>query len=103
MFCVLVALTKNFKVFIHTKSTGNFDYKNFIVGYIAIPVFLFFFTYYKVVYRTKGVQASEADLYTGLAEVELHEREWAEKERADELREKSKFAIFYRRYVSWLF
>ncbi|KAI7976954.1 hypothetical protein EIK77_002075 [Talaromyces pinophilus] len=103
VFCVLVALTKNFKVFIHTKSTGNFDYKNFIVGYIAIPVFLFFFTYYKVVYRTQGIRASEADLYTGLAEVELHERKWAEKERADELREKSKFAIFYRRYVSWLF
>lgn len=103
LFCVLVALTKNFKVFIHTKSTGKFDYKNFVVGYIAIPVFLLFFIYYKVAHKTKGVRAAEADLYTGLAEVELHETEWAEKEREDELKHKSKLAIFYKRYVSWLF
>lgn len=33
-FCVLIALTKNFPVF--TKGTyGNFDYKNFVTGYLV--------------------------------------------------------------------
>jgi amino acid transporter len=35
-FCVLVALTKNFDAFTRNKKTyGDFDYKNFITGYIV--------------------------------------------------------------------
>lgn len=35
-FCCLIALTKNFTVFVHDKKTyGNFDYKNFITGYLV--------------------------------------------------------------------
>jgi amino acid transporter len=35
-FCILIALTKNFPVFTHDKKTyGNFDYKNFITGYLV--------------------------------------------------------------------
>lgn len=95
LFCVLVALTKNFKVFIHT-STSNFDYENFVVGYIAFPVFLLAFIGYKVVYRTKGVSALEVDLHSGLLEVALHEKEWAESHGKNP-------ANFYKRYISWLF
>jgi amino acid transporter len=40
-FCILIAFTKNFAVFTHDKKTyGDFDYKNFITGYLGIPLFL---------------------------------------------------------------
>ncbi|KAK5223783.1 amino acid transporter [Exophiala xenobiotica] len=101
VFCVLVVFTKNFSVFIHTK-TSDFDYKNFITGYIAIPVFLVMFFGYKVVYRTKGVRPAEADLHTGLDEIELHEMEFAKFE-AERLVKQNRLGRFYRRYISWLF
>jgi amino acid transporter len=35
-FCILIALTKNFSVFTRNKKTyGEFDYKNFITGYLV--------------------------------------------------------------------
>ncbi|EXJ87148.1 hypothetical protein A1O3_04107 [Capronia epimyces CBS 606.96] len=100
-FCVLVAFTKNFAVFIHT-ATSDFDYKNFITGYIAIPVFLIILFAYKVVYRTKGVKPAEADLQSGLAEVRLHEIEFAAME-AEKLANQGRLGRYYRRYLSWLF
>jgi amino acid transporter len=46
-FCILIALTKNFAVF--TKgSWGNFDYKNFITGYLGIPLYVILLFGYKV-------------------------------------------------------
>lgn len=101
VFCVLVVFTKNFSVFVHT-ATSDFDYKNFITGYIAIPFFLVMFYGYKIVYRTKGVRPAEADLYTGLAETELHELEFTEKEVA-RVAAQNRLGRFYRRYISWLF
>jgi amino acid transporter len=34
-FCVLIALTKNFNVFTKDPKYGNFDYKNFVTGYLV--------------------------------------------------------------------
>ncbi|KIX01626.1 uncharacterized protein Z518_09352 [Rhinocladiella mackenziei CBS 650.93] len=104
-FCVLITFTKNFAVFIHT-ATSDFDYKNFITGYIAIPVFLAIFLGYKLVYGTKGVKPAEADLQSGLSEVELHEMEFAAMEaekRARARAHQTRLGRFYRRYISWLF
>ena len=36
-FCILIALTKNFSVFTKGKY-GNFDYKNFVTGYLVSPL-----------------------------------------------------------------
>ncbi|KAL1874622.1 amino acid transporter [Paecilomyces lecythidis] len=99
-FCVLIALTKNFFVFIHTTS-GDFDYKGFITGYIAIPVFLIFLAGYKFIYKTKGVNPAQADLFTGLLEVELHEAEWAALV-AEKAKSQTHWEKFYMRYISWL-
>lgn len=71
-FCVLLALIKNFTVFLGHK----FDYKNFITGYIGIPVFTICFFGYKFVKKTKFVKPHEADLYTFKAAVDLEEEEW---------------------------
>jgi amino acid transporter len=96
-FCCLVALTKNFDVFI-----GGFDYKNFITGYLVsfssstvliltqrtnaknlhqgIPLYLIMIAGYKIVKKTKQVKPEEADLWTGKAVVDADEAEWIAKE-----------------------
>lgn len=74
-FCVLVSLTKNFDVFI-----DGFDYKNFITGYLGIPLYLIMILGYKIIKKTKEVIPAEADLWTGKAVVDADEQEWLEKE-----------------------
>lgn len=102
-FCVLVTFTKNFAVFVYNPATGQqFDYKNFITGYIAIPVFLIAFLGYKIVYRTRLIKLADVDLHSGLDEIELHEMEFEAAE-AEKLANQKPLGRFYRRYVSWLF
>ena len=103
VFCVLVTFTKNFAVFVYNPTTGqHFDYKNFITGYIAIPVFLIAYIGYKIVYRTRLVRLEEVDLHSGLDEIELHEMEFEAAE-AEKLANQNRLGRFYRRYLSWLF
>lgn len=61
LLCILT-ITKGFEVFIH-----GFDYKNFIVQYIGIPVYLACLFGYKVFYNTQRVRATEVDLVTGVS------------------------------------
>jgi len=36
-FCIIIALTKNYTVFVHSPKTyGNFDYKNFVVSLLLL-------------------------------------------------------------------
>ena len=70
-FCCLIALTKNFTVFV-----GGFDYKNFVTGYLGIPLYLMMIFGYKIVMRTKEVKPGEADLFTGKAAIDIDEQEW---------------------------
>lgn len=82
-FCCLVALTKNFTVFIHNPDTyGNFDYKNFITGYLGIPLYLIMIAGYKVIKRTKEVKPYEADLWTGKDIIDADEQAWIERDAA---------------------
>ena len=39
-FCILIAVTKNFNVFTRSPKYGNFDTKNFVTGYLGIPLYL---------------------------------------------------------------
>jgi amino acid transporter len=80
-FCCLVALTKNFTVFIHKPKTyGDFDYKNFITGYIGIPLYLTMIVGYKILYKTKQVHPLQADLWSGKDVIDADEQEWLIKE-----------------------
>ncbi|KIW04576.1 uncharacterized protein PV09_04326 [Verruconis gallopava] len=99
-FCCLIALTKNFNVF--TKGDyGDFDYKNFITGYLGIPLYLILIFGYKIWHRTQGVSPAEADLWTGKDIIDREEQEFLAQERA-----KGKLATksgkLYKRYVGWL-
>ncbi|KAI7701981.1 hypothetical protein KC322_g7623, partial [Hortaea werneckii] len=75
VFCCIIALTKNFSVFV-----GGFDYKNFVTGYLGIPLYLFMIFGYKLANRTKGLKPTEADLWTGKAIIDADEQEWLAKE-----------------------
>ncbi|CCH58497.1 hypothetical protein TBLA_0A07060 [Henningerozyma blattae CBS 6284] len=60
-WCVFIAFIKNFTVFLG----HSFDYKNFITGYIGLPVFVIFYFGYKFIKKTKIVKSHEVDLFTG--------------------------------------
>jgi len=81
-FCCLVALTKNFYVFTYSEDYGAFDYKNFITGYLGIPLYLIMLLGYKFVKKTHTSRPEEADLWTGKDIIDADEQEWLAKEAA---------------------
>ena len=101
-FCCLIALTKSFSVFTHSKSYGDFDYKNFITGYLGIPLYLGLIFGYKIVKKSKGVKPETADLWTGKDVIDRDEELWNIKEAEDRANGKGD-SWFYRVFVSWLF
>jgi amino acid transporter len=100
-FCCLIAITKNFNVFTHG-SWGDFDYKNFITGYLGIPLYLIMIFGYKFIKKSHGVKPEDADLWTGKDVIDRDEAMWKEKEAEDKLNGKGQ-SWFYRTFVSWLF
>ncbi|OWB66208.1 hypothetical protein B5S30_g1544 [[Candida] boidinii] len=99
--CILIAITKNFTVFIH-----GFDYKNFITGYIGIPVYLCCLFGYKLVMKSKRVIPEEADLVTYKDVIDAEEEEGKIKdEEYKRSREGKRFDAlwFYDFFLAWLF
>lgn len=102
--CILIALTKNFNVFTYSKSYGNFDYKNFVTGYLGIPLYLIMIFGYKFWTKCKGVKPEEADLWSGKDVIDREEEEFlAAKAARDAERGPNRGGWFYRTFVSWLF
>ncbi|KAF2138977.1 uncharacterized protein K452DRAFT_232948 [Aplosporella prunicola CBS 121167] len=99
-FCVLIALTKNFSVFTHSDDYGDFDYKNFITGYLGVPLFPLMVLGWKLWHHTEMVRPETADLWSGKAEIDREEQEFLAAEAA---RKRVHGPTFYDRYVSWLF
>lgn len=103
MFCCLIALTKNYDVFVHNPETyGKFDYQNFITAYLGIPLYLIMIFGYKFVTKTKGIPAAEADIWTGKDAIDRDEAEFlaiAAAKKGDG----RDAGWFYNTFVSWLF
>jgi amino acid transporter len=105
-FCVLIALTKNFNVFTRSPKTyGDFDYKNFITGYLGIPIYIICIFGYKFIMKSKGVKPHEADFYTGKDEIDREEEAFIahQAQKALENGGKKSGNWFYRTFVAWLF
>lgn len=103
VFCIIIALTKNFDVFIHNPETyGNFDYKNFITAYLGIPLYLIMIFGYKLATRCKGVSPMEADLFSGKDEIDREEAAYLAAKEAN-AEQSSNAGWFYRKFVSWIF
>lgn len=100
-FCILIAFTKNFPVFTHDEDYGDFDYKNFITGYLGIPLYLIMIFGWKFYHKTQGVQPKTADLWTGKDEIDREEQEFLAQQAAK--RKHPNERGFYERFVSWLF
>ncbi|KAK0364779.1 amino acid transporter [Friedmanniomyces endolithicus] len=118
-FCCLIALTKNFTVFFPSASYGRFDYKNFITGYLGIPLYLMqvnrsrkntrarltlrsMIAGWKLVKRTKGVTPLTADLYTGKDIIDADEQEWLAREAAEKASGRGPNVV-YRHTLGYLF
>ncbi|KAH7133158.1 amino acid permease/ SLC12A domain-containing protein [Dactylonectria estremocensis] len=101
--CVLVALTKNYDVFVHG-DFGNEKYKTFITGYLGIPIYLALIFGHKFVKKTRGYKPHEVDFYTGKDIIDNEENEFlARKAALKEARGPSRGGWFYKTFVSWLF
>lgn len=97
-WCILIALTKNFDVFI-----GGFKYQTFITGYLGIPLYLIMIFGWKFAKKTKGLSPMEADLWTGKDIIDADEAMWKrieEEKKASGVRDGG---WFYRHFVAWLF
>ncbi|OAA33460.1 dicarboxylic amino acid permease [Moelleriella libera RCEF 2490] len=100
-FCCLILLTKNFDVFVHHDGI-QFDYKNFITGYLGIPLYLILLFGHMLFTKSRGVKAHEADFYTGKEFVDQEEADFLELQKA-KIAASTGWSKFYNRYVSWLF
>lgn len=102
-FCIIIALTKNYDVFVHNPETyGNFDYKNFITAYLGIPLYLIMIFGYKLVTGCKGVTPETADLFSGKDEIDREEALYLAAKEA-EAEQHGDANWFYQKFVSWLF
>lgn len=101
-FCCLLALIKNFTVFLG----HEFDYRTFITGYIGLPVFFISFFGYKFYYKTKFVKPEEADLYTFKAAIDQEEEDGKilDAEKAQRIKENGRnWEWFYEKYLGKVF
>ncbi|CUM68611.1 uncharacterized protein PRCAT00006338001 [Priceomyces carsonii] len=79
---------------------GQWSVDTFLYNYVMIFVSIGIFIFWKLFKRTKFIKPSEADLFTGLDEIEDHEyqyyakREVSDKERKDSI---------FRRIMNWVF
>lgn len=100
-FCIIVALTKNFPVFIPSKEHGQFDVKGFVTGYLGIPLYLMMIFGYKFYYKTKGVLPETADLFTGKDVIDREEAEFLAQQAALG-KDPNGGSWFYRTFIGWL-
>lgn len=105
-FCILIAVFKNFDVFVHVKGRSGgekFDYVNFITGYLGIPLYLGMIFGYKFMTKTPGWTPMTADLHTGKDVIDREENEFLAKKAANRKAKPSRGGWFYRHFVAWLF
>ncbi|KAI0014571.1 dicarboxylic amino acid permease [Xylariomycetidae sp. FL0641] len=98
--CILVALTKNYDVFV-----GDFskNYETFITGYLGIPVYLICLFGHKWWTKSRGLKPHETDFFTGKDVIDREEEEFLAAQAAKRAVNPQAGHSFYRRYVSWLF
>ena len=58
LLCVIVIIGQD----VDFIKTGHFDLNRFIITYMGIPVFLVFFIYHKLRYKTKIIPLDKVDL-----------------------------------------
>ncbi|PFH61072.1 hypothetical protein XA68_18280 [Ophiocordyceps unilateralis] len=100
-FCVLITITKNFTVFI-AHDGSKFNYKDFITGYIGIPLYLALLFGHMMATKSRGIRPADVDFFTGKEYIDAEEQAFLEKQAIKKAASKG-WARFYNRYVAWLF
>ena len=101
-FCCLLALIKNFTVFLNHK----FDHENFITGYIGLPIFFICYFGFKWWKKTRIIPPLEVDLYTFKAAIDQEEEDGKiEDEKLQERLKNGKkdWEWFYETYLGKIF
>jgi amino acid transporter len=106
--CILIALTKNYDVFVRDKESGKImggeKYKTFITGYLGIPVYLILIFGHKFITKSRGIKPHEVDFYTGKDVIDREEEEFLAAQAAKrEAEGPNRGGWFYKTFVSWLF
>lgn len=102
--CILVVFIKNFTAFLG----DEFDYKSFITGYIALPIFVIMYVGHKIFYKTSLIKSSEVDLDTFRDVIDYEENQYAEEEREMKARREAEGnpkdkQWYYETFFGWLF
>jgi amino acid transporter len=100
--CCIIAVFKNFNVF-HPDpgSYGKWDYKNFVTGYLGIPLYLILIFGYKLWYKQPGIKPMDADFFHGKDKIDREEEEFLRQEALKG--PGTGMTRIYRKYISWLF
>jgi amino acid transporter len=102
--CILIALTKNFDVFVISLNKYKFDYPTFITAYLGIPLYIIMIFGHKFITKSKRVTALTADFYTGKDIIDREEELFlAAKAAKMESSGANNSGWFYKHFVSWLF
>lgn len=102
--CCIVILIKNFTVFLGSP----FTYKNFITGYIVLPVFIIMYFGYKFYHKTSIIAPEDVDMFTFRDVIDAEAAEFAEeaaqkkaiREAEGNPRDKE---WYYETFLGWLF
>ncbi|GME90431.1 unnamed protein product [[Candida] boidinii] len=81
----------------------GFDYETFLDYYLMVFVNIFIFCSYKLIYRTKFIKPEDADLTTGLAEIEEHEAEYYKAFSEKQEKNGKKYPKWLGSFMDWLF
>ncbi|ODV81684.1 uncharacterized protein CANTADRAFT_19302 [Suhomyces tanzawaensis NRRL Y-17324] len=88
----------------HVFKPGMWSVDDFLFNYVMIFVAIAVFSFWKLLKRTKVVKLSEADLYTGIEEIEEHEYEiYAKREANGEEDDDKKNGNFLKNALNWVF
>lgn len=101
-FCVLLAITKNYSVFVPMPAYGSFDYKNFVTGYLGIPLYLIMIFGYKFWTKQPGVTPENADIFGGKQAIDDEEADFLARKAQRSARQNQR-GRFYRNFIGWLF
>ncbi|CZT00364.1 related to aromatic amino acid transport protein aroP [Rhynchosporium agropyri] len=81
IFACIITLFNGWPTIVRNPVTGErFDWRNFIVCYIPIPIYLGMIFGYKIIMKTERVKAGHADLFGGKAKIDDDEAEFLAKE-----------------------
>ncbi|RPA86089.1 amino acid permease [Ascobolus immersus RN42] len=104
---ILIAIFKNFDVFVKDKTTGKWDVESFITGYIGIPLYLIMIFGYKIWAKRQGISTGikpeDADLFTGKAAIDRQEEEFLANKAAEKAAKGDNQRGGLYKYISWLF